>query len=188
MSVDVIDPDECGEWWMVLMAVAAMVAVVVIGIIITVTFLVKPASGQTLGPPVYGPVVVGHTYRSEGLPNARSCPAMTAFYGDCFYHPYPAFDLRVPIGTPVRAVAPGVVVLRGHEREGDGDPEGCDQPGAPVTGSPNAFCRRPGRFVVIAHAPPYPPLTVYKHLSVPAQVGDTVGGPGDRPLGADPVP
>lgn len=81
------------------------------------------------------------------------------------YHPWPAVDFRLPLGTPVRATAPGTVALVDEEVDGEGDPDGC--------ATETSYCGAPGLFIAIEHRDG--PYSVYKHLLAShVDVGDVV--------------
>jgi murein DD-endopeptidase MepM/ murein hydrolase activator NlpD len=147
---DDFDPDGCGQRWAVLLTVAAVIGAVGLGVAALV--FARAASGETIGPPFYGPATVGHSYRTAPL-RADKCGPLVAAFGDCLYHPYPAVDFNVAYGLPIRAVAAGTVALTHREVDG------------PCVGE-TAVCRRPGRFVALTHTRDgLPPVTAYKHLS-----------------------
>jgi hypothetical protein len=83
------------------------------------------------GPPIHGPVVLGPTHPVDG------------------YHTWPAIDFRVPVGTPVRAVADGTIEAIGEVTDAD-ETE-----------------RRPGRWTLLELTDPAGDcqFVAYKHLS-----------------------
>lgn len=106
--------------------------------------------------PFYGRSTTGCSFETCNLNPVRHQDLIDMF-GDTEYHPYPAIDFGLPYGFPVRATADGEVVLTGHETEDN----------------PDAFPRKPGRFVVLSHSGG--PLSTYKHLSrTLVSVGETV--------------
>ncbi|MET0803298.1 MAG: M23 family metallopeptidase, partial [Acidimicrobiales bacterium] len=81
------------------------------------------------------------------------------------YHPWPAVDFQLPLGTPVRATAPGTVALVDEELDGEGDPDGC--------ATETSYCGAPGLFIAIEHRDG--PYSMYKHLLAShVDVGDVV--------------
>lgn len=113
----------------------------------SVAYAQEPA--PIIGPPFYGPSTLGHTYRSRELsPNANSYDDMIAYYGDAFYHPYPAIDFKMPRGRAIRAVTNGVVSINSQETDEN----------------PDAWPRRPGRFVLLDPDDPSLPFFAFKHL------------------------
>jgi hypothetical protein len=91
------------------------------------------------------------------------CGYLTCSSGS--HHPWPAVDFQLPLGTPVRATAPGTVALVDEELDGEGDPDGC--------AAETSYCGAPGLFIAIEHRDG--PYSVYKHLlAAHVDVGDVV--------------
>lgn len=107
-------------------------------------------SAPSIGPPFYGPAQLGHTYQSARLrPTANSYDDMVSYYGDSWYHPYPAIDFKVAVGRDLLAVTSGTIAIASEET---------DQ-------TPDAWPRRPGQFVLLDPDDPRLPNFAYKHLS-----------------------
>ena len=97
----------------------------------------RPTTAKYVGPgvPAFGRFTTFFAWRSQDL---RNCDAILVYYDDCKYHPYPAVDILMPVGTPIRAIASGRVVMADQEFDGEGDPESATTTTTTTTEAPIA--------------------------------------------------